>query len=52
MWAATGRGAERAERAASRERWLARRAEARRLSAAADQVVAEAERIVRTSTSG
>jgi hypothetical protein len=52
MWAATGRGAARVERAASRERRLARRDKARRLSAAADQVVAEAERIVRASIPG
>jgi MFS family permease len=49
MWAATARETARAERDASRERRLVRRAEQARLQAAADQVVAEAERIVRHS---
>jgi hypothetical protein len=49
MWAATARETARAERDASRERRLARRAEQAGLQAAADQVVAEAERIVRHS---
>jgi hypothetical protein len=40
---------DRAGRDASRERRLGRRAEQARLQAAADQVVAEAERIVRHS---
>jgi hypothetical protein len=49
MWAATAREAARSERDALRELRLARRAEERRLQAAADQAVAEAERIVRQS---
>jgi hypothetical protein len=49
MWAATAREAARAERDASRERRLVRRAEQARLQATVDQVVAEAERIVRHS---
>jgi hypothetical protein len=49
MWAATARETARAGRDASRERRLGRRAEQARLQAAADQVVAEAERIVRHS---
>jgi ABC-type multidrug transport system fused ATPase/permease subunit len=49
MWTATAREAARADRNASRERRLARRAEERRLQAAADQAVAEAERILRQS---
>jgi hypothetical protein len=49
MWAATAREVARAERGASRDRRLARRAQQQRLQAAADQAVAEAERIVRDS---
>jgi hypothetical protein len=49
MWAATAREAARYERDAFRGLRLARRAEERRLQAAADQAVAEAERIVRQS---
>ena len=49
MWAVTAREAARSERDALRELRLARRAEERRLQAAADQAGAEAERIVRQS---
>jgi hypothetical protein len=49
MWAATAREAARADRDASRERRLERRGEESRLRAAADQAVAEAERIIRRS---
>jgi MFS family permease len=49
MWAATARETARAERDASREHMLVRRAEQARLQAAAGQVVADAERIVRHS---
>jgi len=49
MWAATARETARADRDASRERRLVRRAKQAGLQAAADQVVAEAERIVRHS---
>jgi hypothetical protein len=52
MWAATARGAARAERDASRDRRLVRDAQQRRLQAAADDAVAEAERIVRDSIPG
>jgi hypothetical protein len=51
MWAATACEAARSERDGARERRLARRLEERRLQAAADRAVAEAERIVRQSAS-